>query len=306
MERYLLIPTGSSFDQVVSRLEDEGYLKDKDSFIWVARRMKYDRRVKPGRYRIRKGMSNRQLVSLLRSGQQTPVRLTFNNIRTSSELARLVGQKLEADSTELAGLFTNNEFLAPYGLSVETALCILIPNTYEFNWNTSARQFFKRMAGEHQKFWTKSRREKATEAGLSPHEVTIMASIVEKETQRIDERPLIAGVYMNRLKDDWKLEADPTLVYASGDFSIRRVLNEHKKIESPYNTYLHKGLPPGPICIPSISSIDAVLDYEKHGYYYFCAREDFSGYHSFAKTYEDHLLNARRFQKELNRRGIRS
>lgn len=305
-EVYLLIPTGSAFEEVVSRLQKDGCLQDRESFVWVARQMNYDRRVKPGRYRIRRGMSNRQLVSLLRSGQQSPVKLTFNNIRTASELAGIIGRKLEADSTELAELFGNEKFLAGYGFTRETGLCIIIPNTYEFYWNTSAQQFFLRMSREHRKFWTENRREKARQAGLNPEEAVILASIVEKESQMADERATIAGVYMNRLRDDWKLEADPTLVFASGDFTIRRVLNEHKKIDSPYNTYLHKGLPPGPICIPSISSVDAVLNYEKHNYYYFCARDDFSGYHSFAKTYSDHLLNARRFQKELNRRGIRS
>ena len=305
-EIYLLIPTGSSFEEVVNRLQKGGCLRDKESFVWVARQMKYDRRVKPGRYRIRREMSNRQLVSLLRSGQQSPVKLTFNNIRTASELAGIIGRKLEADSAELAELFGDEKFLSGFGLTIEKGLCIIIPNTYEFYWNTSARQFFQRMSREYGKFWTENRRKKAREAGLTPGEAVILASIVEKESQMPDERATIAGVYMNRLRDDWKLEADPTLVFASGDFTIRRVLNEHKKIDSPYNTYLHKGLPPGPICIPSISSVDAVLNYEKHNYYYFCARDDFSGYHSFAKTYSDHLLNARRFQKELNRRGIRS
>lgn len=305
-EIYLLIPTGSSFKDVLNRLQKSGCLKDKESFVWVARQMKYDRRVKPGRYRIRREMSNRQLVSLLRSGQQSPVKLTFNNIRTATELAGVIGRKLEADSAELAELFGDEKFLAQYGLTKATGLCIIIPNTYEFYWNTSAQQFFLRMSKEYRKFWTENRKGKAREAGLTPGEVVVLASIVEKESQMTDERATIAGVYMNRLRDDWKLEADPTLVYAAGDFTIRRVLNEHKKIDSPYNTYLYKGLPPGPICIPSISSIDAVLNFEKHNYYYFCARDDFSGYHSFAKTYSDHLLNARRFQKELNRRGIRS
>lgn len=304
--QFIHIPTGSDFNDLMRILQAEGVLRNHASFDWVAEQMEYKKNVKPGRYQIHSGMNNRELVSLLRSGKQTPVNITFTNVRTVNQVAGIAGNKLEADSTEILYLFKDAHFQNEYGFNPENSLIVLIPNTYEFYWNTSAEEFYKRMAKEYKSFWTESRKQKASEAGLSQSEVSIIASIVEQETRKNDEKPIIAGVYINRYKKGWKLEADPTLVYALGNFSIRRVLNQHKETDSPYNTYLYTGLPPGPICIPSIASIDAVLNYSKHEYMFFCAREDFSGYHSFARTYDQHLLNARRFQKELNRRGIRS
>lgn len=304
--RFVYIPTGSTFIDVMRLLEKQGLLKNSASFQWVSEQMKYTTNVKPGKYEIKQGMNNKELISLLRSGKQTPVKLTFSNIRTVEELAGVTGGKIEADSASIAFLLKDEAFLDKYGFNARNSLCILIPNTYELMWNTSAEQFYERMAKEYKKFWNEKRRAKAKEIGLTQVEVSVLASIVEKETRKNDEKATVAGVYMNRYLKGWKLEADPTLVFASGDFSLRRVLNEHKDIDSPYNTYMYTGFPPGPICMPSVSSIDAVLNYSKHEYMFFCAREDFSGYHSFAKTYDQHLLNARRFQKELDRRGIRS
>lgn len=304
--RYVYIPTGSDFQDVMRILEKDGLLKNSASFSWVAEQMNYPNKVKPGRYQIKRGMSNRELISQLRSGVQVPLKLTFSNIRTSAELAGVVGDKIEADSAEIIFLMKDNAYQKKYGFTADNSLCVLIPNTYEFFWDTSAEEFYERMAKEYKKFWNESRRMKAKATGLSQNEVMILASIVEQETRKNDEKPIVAGVYMNRYKKGWKLEADPTLVYANGDFSIRRVLNEHKEVDSPYNTYKYSGLPPGPICMPSVASIDAVLNYARHEYMYFCAKDDFSGYHSFAKTYDQHLLNARRFQKEMDRRGIRS
>lgn len=304
--KFVYIPTGSTFVDVMRILDKDGLLKNSASFQWVADQMKYTSNVKPGKYQIKQGMSNRELISLLRSGKQTPVKLTFSNIRTAEELAGVVGGKIEADSASIIFLLRDDAFQQKYGFTKESSLSILIPNTYEFFWNTSAEEFYERMATEYKKFWNNSRKEKASRIGLTQVQVSVLASIVEQESRKKDERPTIAGVYMNRHLKGWKLEADPTLVYAAGDFTIRRVLNEHKEIDSPYNTYMYSGFPPGPICMPSISSIDAVLNYTHHEFLFFCAREDFSGYHSFAKTYDQHLLNARRFQKELNRRGIKS
>ncbi|MBL7924007.1 MAG: endolytic transglycosylase MltG [Bacteroidia bacterium] len=301
---FVYIPTGSGFMDVMRILEKQGLLKNSASFQWVAEQMKYTRQVKPGKYQVKRGMNNRELIALLRSGKQVPVRLTFSNLRSTAELAGAIGGKIEADSASISFLFHDREHLKRYGFTPENSLCLMIPNTYEFRWNTSAEEFFERMAKEYKKFWNEKRKAKAREAGFSQVQVSILASIVEKETRKNDEKPIVAGVYINRYQKGWKLEADPTLVYASGDFSLRRVLNEHKEIDSPYNTYLYTGLPPGPICMPSVSSIDAVLNYQKHEYMFFCAREDFSGYHAFAKSYDQHLLNARRFQKELDRRGI--
>lgn len=303
---YIYIPTGSRFMDVMRLLQQEGVLMNSATFEWVAGQMKYINQVNPGRYYIKNGISNRELVGLLRSGRQVPLRLTFSNIRTVEQLAGIAGSKLEADSQAIAFLFKDKAWLEKYGFNPQNSLSILIPNTYEFNWNTSAEQFFERIAREYKIFWNEARMKKLQQTGLTQSQVSTLASIVEQETRRNDEKAMIAGVYMNRYLKGWKLEADPTLVYASGNFGLRRVLNEHKEIDSPYNTYMYTGLPPGPICMPSIASIDAVLNYKRHEYMFFCAREDFTGYHSFAKTYDQHLLNARRYQKELSRRGIRS
>lgn len=305
-DQFVYIPTGSTFFDVQRILHDHQLLRSNSSFQWVAERMGYTKKIKPGRYRIKRGMNNKELITLLRSGRQTPVKVTFHNVRTIFDLCGVVGSQLEADSFSLANLLTNPAFLKQNQLNTDNVLTTFIPNTYEFYWNTSATQFFDRMQKEYTKFWTSQRLKKANLLGLTTREVSILASIVEKETTRDDEKPVIAGVYLNRIKKGWKLEADPTLVFALGDFTIRRVLNEHKEIDSPYNTYMYEGLPPGPICLPSTSSINAVLDYRLHQYMFFCAKDDFSGYHAFASTYAKHLLNARRFQKELNRRNIRS
>jgi UPF0755 protein len=305
-DQIIYIPTGATIDDVVLYLREEGLVDDTEAFSWVAQKMKYSSNVKPGKYQLKNRMSNKEIITLLRSGKQIPIRLTFSNLRTSYDLAGAVGGKIEADSASIAYLFKDKEYLEKYGLTEENSLCLMIPNTYEFIWNTSAEEFFERMSVEYKKFWNEQRKAKAKNIGLTQAQVCILASIVDKETRKNDEKPTVAGVYMNRYLKGWKLEADPTLVYASGDFTIRRVLNEHKEIDSPYNTYLYTGLPPGPICMPAISSVDAVLNYAKHDYMFFCAREDFSGYHSFAKNYSQHLINARRFQKELDRRNIKS
>ena len=303
---FIYIPTGSKLNDVITLLNKDGMLKNSASFEWVAQQMKYDSNVKPGKYRITSGMSNKEIIGLLRSGKQTPVRLTFSNLRTVEQLAGIVGSKIEADSAEILFLFKDDAYQSKYGFTGSNSLAVMIPNTYEFYWNCSAEQFYEKILKEYQKFWTNDRLQKAKLAGLSPTEVSALASIVEQETRKVDEKPTVAGVYINRLRKGWKLEADPTLVYALGDFTVRRVLNEYKEIDSPYNTYMYTGLPPGPICMPSISSIDAVLNFKSHDFLFFCAREDFSGYHAFARTYELHMQNARRFQKELNRRGIKS
>lgn len=305
-DTFLYIKTGSGFQDVVKTLSDSNYVSDIESFVWVAEKYEYPSSVKPGRYKLSQGMSNRELVAMLKSGNQSPVRVIFNNVRLKEQFAGLISKQIEADSLALIKMMNDAEFWQAAGFDTATCISVFIPNTYEFYWNTSAESFATRMLKEYDKFWTESRKEKLKNTGLSRAEVTILASIVEQETKMNDEKPVVAGVYMNRLRKNWKLEADPTLVFASRDFSIRRVLNIHKEIESPYNTYKYDGLPPGPICFPAISSLEAVLNYQKHDYMFFCARDDFSGYHSFARTYNEHLANARRFQNELNRRKIRA
>lgn len=302
---FVYLPTGSTFSQVVDSLQASGMLQNVASFQWVAERMGYPEKVKPGKYQLRDGMNNRELVQLLRSGKQVPVKLIFNNIRTKSDLAGKISRQLEVDSLQLLQLLNDSAVLSPLGFNTENILCMFIPNTYEVYWNMSAEKFFKKMDTEYESFWNKTRLHKAKDEGLTPIQVSVLASIVQSETSRNSEKSTIAGVYMNRLRKNWKLEADPTLIYAMNDFSIKRVLNEYKEIDSPYNTYKYFGLPPGPICLPEISSLEAVLNFSSHDYMYFCAREDLSGYHSFASDLKTHMLNARRYQTELNRRNIR-
>lgn len=301
---YIFITTGSTVKDVTACLDTTVMFKRKLSFRIASRLMNYGKRIYPGRYKIHSAMTNMELLKMLRSGNQSKVNLVFNSLRTKEQLAERIGQQIEVSADSLLYLMDDEKFISGYDVNANTLMTLFIPNTYEFFWNTSGVQFFKRMKAEHDKFWTEERKQKATEIGLEPAEVTILASIVEQETRRNDEKPTIAGVYLNRLKKNMLLQADPTLVYALGDFTIRRVLNTHKRIDSPYNTYLHPGLPPGPICIPSIASVDAVLNHLPHNYLYFCAREDFSGYHAFAATHKQHMVNAARFQKALNRRGI--
>lgn len=302
----LYIKSGSNFEDVVKTLTDQKLIIDQKSFRFTAEQMQYPGKVKPGRYVLKPGMTNKELISLLRSGRQTPVRLVIHNVRLPKELAEKVAGQLELSSSALLNLMEDEDYTRTLGFSTEEILALFLPNTYEFYWTTSADQFMQRMKREYDKFWNGARQLQAREIGFTPLEVSVLASIVQQETNRNDEKPRVAGVYINRLKKGWRLEADPTLVYALGDFTINRVLNIHKKIVSPYNTYLNEGLPPGPICLATQNSILAVLNYEKHDYMYFCAREDFSGYHNFASTYTQHLLNARRFQKALNERGIKS
>lgn len=302
---YVYIPTGSDFTDVAAILKKKKLIDNLNDFTWLAKQMKYVNHIKPGKYKLHNGMSNKEIIEMLRAGRQVSVMLSINNIRKVDGLALLISSKLEADSNSIIKLFSDSVYLSQHGFNTYNAISIIIPNTYEFYWNTSAEEFFERMLKEYKTFWTANRLKMADGLGLDPKQVTVVASIVEKETRQKDEKPILAGIYLNRLKQGWKLEADPTLVYAANDFSIKRVLNVHKQIKSPYNTYLNFGLPPGPICTPSIESIDAVLNRKKTGYMFFCAREDFSGYHNYAATYSEHMRNARVFQAALNRRGIK-
>lgn len=304
-ESYLVqIPTGTDFEGFMQIINEKDILINTATFKWVAEQMNYTNRVQPGKYQIESGMSNRQLVHLLRSGQQQPVNVVINVVRTKELLAGRVSTFIEADSTEILKRLNDEAFLSNFGLNPDNALTLIIPNTYQFYWNTSAEGFFNRMNREFNAFWNEERLAKADAIQLTPVEVSILASIVEEESRMAAERPRIAGVYLNRLSRGWKLEADPTVKFAIGDFAIRRVLFRHLEYDSPYNTYKYPGLPPGPICIPSAQAIDAVLNAESHDYMFFSAKEDFSGYHNFARTLREHNANARRFHQELNRRNI--
>ncbi|HLT08703.1 MAG TPA: endolytic transglycosylase MltG [Cyclobacteriaceae bacterium] len=301
---YLKIPRGASFRQVSDSLYHNGIVNDMVTFSLVAKLMDYQENVKPGRYEIQPRMTNMQLVRALRSGRQTPLNITFNNIRTKEDLADRITRNLEIDADAFYSLLTDSAYVKKFGFSEESIMGMFIPNTYEVYWNTPATELFDRMYKEYQRFWTDHRKARAEALGMDPKQVSVLASIVQAETIKADERPKVAGVYINRLKINMPLQADPTLVFALGDFSIKRVLNVHKEIDSPYNTYKYPGLPPGPINLPEISALDAVLNYQDHNYLYFCAKDDFSGYHAFATNLRDHMINARRYSNALNAAGI--
>lgn len=300
---YLYIPTNSNFEDVVRLIKSERIILNTETFEWVAKKMKY-KNIKPGKYKINKSMSNVELIRMLRAGNQEPVKIQFQNMRLKKQFAGYIGSKLEIDSNQFLQMLDSIDLLRTLGFDEENVFCMFIPNTYEFYWNTSSTKFMNRMRDEYSKFWNEDRSAKAKKIGLSPIEVSILASIVDQEALVNAELKRVAGVYMNRLNRGMKLEADPTVIYAIGDFNIKRVLNRMLKFNSPYNTYMYEGLPPGPICMPSVAAIDAVLNYEKHAYIYFCAKEDFSGYHNFASTVAEHQLNARKFQQALNKRRI--
>ena len=301
---YLYIPTGSNLDDVVAIIKAQHILNNTESFKWVANKMNF-KNIKPGKYKITKGLSNIELVRLLRSGKQEPIKLTFQNIRLKIDFAGYIGKNFEIDSSAFLNMLDSIDLVRQYGFDEETIFCMFIPNTYEMYWNTSKEKFFERMQKEYVKFWHTERLAQAKAIGLSPVQVSILASIVDQEALLNREMIRIAGVYMNRLNRDIKLEADPTVIFANGDFTVKRVLYKLLQKDSPYNTYKYIGLPPGPICMPSVAAIDAVLHFEKHNYIYFCAKEDFSGLHNFASNVTEHQMNARKFQQALNNRGIK-
>lgn len=297
----LKIKSNSTFKTISDQLYNDRVINDMLSFSFVSKVLDYQGSIKPGLYVIKPKQTNLQLVRQLRSGNQSPIRVTFNNVRTKEDLAEKITANMEIDQSQFLSLVLDSVYIRKYDFNEETVMSMFVPNTYEVWWNTSAEALFDRMYKEYQNFWTESRKQKATELGLSPQEVSTLASIVQAESQqKADERPTIAGLYLNRLRIGMPLQADPTLVFAVGDFEIKRVLNVHKEIESPYNTYKNLGLPPGPINLPDIYSLDAVLNAENHSYLYMCAKDDFSGYHAFATNLGQHNANARRYQAALN------
>lgn len=300
----IYIQPGDSFETVLLSLQDKGYLRNNHTFRQIACLKKYPDNIKPGRYKIGDKMNNNELVNMLRSGRQEAVLFTFNNIRSLNDFAGLLSRQLALDSAAFLKFAADPEKVRELGFTPDNFMGMFIPNTYQVYWNTSMNGFIRKMNTEYRKFWTDERKEKAEKAGLSPMDIIILASIVEEETNQTDEYPVIAGVYINRLNKGWKLEACPTLKYAIGDFSIKRVLDKHIKTDSPYNTYKNTGLPPGPVRMPSIRVIDAVLNYKHHEYMFFCAKSDFSGRHSFSRTLREHNRNAAEYHKALNKMKI--
>ena len=303
-QEYLYIHTGATYTDVYDTIKEKHMVKDTATFNWAAQNMKYVTRVKPGKYRLKSGMSNRALINMLASGTQEPVTLSFHTMRLKKQFATFVSKKIEPDSTAILNLLDSAAYVKQYGFTTDDVYTMFLPNTYQLYWNTSPEKFFKKMYAAYQEFWTPERKQKAAAIDLSPVQVSILASIVDAEALHDDEMPTIAGLYLNRLKKGMKLESDPTVIFALNDFTIHRVLNKDLTVESPYNTYIHTGLPPGPVMMPSINALNSVLDYKKTDYLYMCAKADFSGYHAFATNVADHLVNAHAFQKALSERHI--
>jgi UPF0755 protein len=303
-KKIIYIPTGSSYVQVLDTLYSNLNIENRKALDWVAQKKKYPVLIKPGRYVIDSDLSYIELINLLRSGRQKPVKVTFNNVRTLNQLAGKIGKQIEADSSSLISFLSDDSNYRSDGFVKEDIIALFIPDTYEMYWNTDARGLYTRMLKEYNLFWDKQRLAKAKEKGLNPKEVAILASIIDDEVVKAVEKPRIAGVYLNRLKRGMPLQACPTIKFALNDFTITRVLNKYLEVDSPYNTYKHTGFPPGPIGCPSVQGLEAVLNAENHDYIFFAAKADFSGYHNFSRTLAEHNRYAAMYQRELNKRKI--
>jgi UPF0755 protein len=298
-ERLLVISEGTTFKDLQNYLYDDGFVTDLVSFSLLSKLMKYHQNVKSGRFLIKADMSNLEVLRLLRESKREPVMVTFHNIRLVDELGEKITRNLLISEDEFNAALIDFVQNNTHGFNRHTIISMFIPNSYEVYNNISAKSLLERMYQEYEIFWNESRQQKADLLGMSRAEVATLASIVQAESVKLEESPKIAGLYLNRLKKGIALQADPTLVFAHRDFTLKRILNVHKEIDSPFNTYKYPGLPPGPINMPTIASIDAVLNYESHKYLYMCAKEDFSGFHNFAVTYDEHLVNARKYQRQL-------
>lgn len=304
---YIYIKTGATLNDVFDELYAQNIIDDHESFEWTARRMKLQDNVNPGKYRIDASMSNRSIIKMIVNGKQEKVKLTFNSqIRNKEQFITYVSEKLEINQGELEEFCNNEQQLQEqYGLSATNFMCLITPQTLELNWNTNIDALFLLLKKSYDEVWTSARKTKAKAIGYSVAEVITIASITQSESTIKTEQQKIAGVYINRLKKDMKLQADPTIVFANGNFDVQRVLSSDKEIDSPYNTYMYKGLPPGPICLVKPSVIDAVLNYTKSNYLFFCANADFSGYSKFTDDYAVHQKNAKAYQDALNKKGIK-
>ena len=300
----ITIPYEATFVQVLDSIRTKDLLRNEQAFKWVSRKKDYPDHVKPGKYIFNKGMNTNSIVNMLKAGNQKPVSVIFNNLRFMEELAGKVSKYIEPDSSTLLAYLSDTAVIKKMGFNPYSFHAMFIPNTYEMYWTTTPREFTDRMKAEYNRFWDKDRKAKAETLGLTPVEVITIASIVQEETIKEEEKPVIAGLYINRIRKGMLLQADPTIKYALGDFSVKRILTKYLDIDSPYNTYKYAGLPPGPINFPEVSSIDAVLNADQNKYLYMCAREDFSGYHNFARTLHEHVQNAKRYQQALNDRQI--
>lgn len=301
----LLIPKGSTYESVLDTLEKHKLIRDELSFRFLAKVFNYPARVKPGRYLIYETTGNWELIRKLRNGSQDALKITISNIRLKEDLAGKLGRQLAYDSATIYHLLDSSTIVEPLGFTKETIPCLFIPDTYEVYWTTTFDDFLGKMKKSYDRFWTEKRIQEAKALGLTPTEVGILASIVYGESKESSEQARIAGVYWNRLQVNMPLQADPTIVFAWKDFTIKRVTGRYTAINSPFNTYRLSGLPPGPISIPNPKVMDKVLQLEKHDYLYFCAKEDFSGFHNFAVSYPEHLQNAAKYQKALDEYQIK-
>ena len=302
-DKFIIIEENTDFNELIKKLEDDTLINDILSFSFLSKLMEYQENIKIGAYKVKMNMSNYEMITMLRSGNQTPIKLTFTYARKIEDLAEKITTKLKMSKDDLLNYL--NENINNYsGFKKTDIISIFLPDTYEVYWNISPEKLTNKMYSEYKKFWNEERLSKLQKINLNQKEAIVLASIVASESRMLDEADRIAGLYINRLNRNMRLQADPTLIFAANDFTIRRVLNKHKKIKSPYNTYIHRGLPPGPIRLASKKYIDAVLNYEKHNYIYMCAKEDFSGYHAFATNLSDHNRNAKKFQIALNMRKI--
>ncbi|PTS95540.1 endolytic transglycosylase MltG [Pedobacter sp. HMWF019] len=303
-EKFLYIRTGDNLENLVEEIKKKDILTDLNSFSEAAAKMDLTDRIKPGRYKLSKGMNNRSLINKIKSGNQDPVKLKFQNIRRKEEFAGYLAKKLEADSLAFIHVLDSAALVEKYGFNTDNIYTMFIPNTYDMYWNTTPVEFFEKMQKEYVKFWNPERKKKAEALKMTPIQVTILASIVDGEAIFDKEMPIIAGLYINRLNKGILLQADPTVIFANGDFTVKRVTGALLRVDSKYNTYKYAGLPPGPVMMPSINAIDAVLNKDNNDYLYMCAKDDFSGYHNFAVTKEQHEINAKKYRDALNKRNI--
>lgn len=303
-EKYIYVKTNASYDDFLSDLANKDVLKNIGSFKEAAGKMNLPKNLKPGRYAIKEGMNNRTLINKLKSGNQDAVKLKFQNLRKKENFAAYLAKHMEADSLAFIKVLDSAALLEKNGFNTDNIYTMFIPNTYEMYWNISPIEFFDKMKKQYDKFWTEERKRKATALNLTPIKATILASIVDSEALYDKEMPTIAGLYLNRLNRGILLQADPTVIFANDDFTVKRVTNKLLAVDSKYNTYKYAGLPPGPITMPSINAIDAVLNREVNNYIYMCAKEDFSGYHNFAENVAQHEINAKKYREALNKRNI--
>ena len=304
-EKFFYVRTGSTYQNVKQDLVTNNIIGGTFWFNKISDYSGYNKAIKPGKYKIKNGMSIINLVRMLRSGSQSPVNLVITKLRTKEDLAKKLSNNFECDSLSVIKFLSSNDSLAAYQLDSNTVMTAVIPNTYTLNWNNTTEKIFKKLFAEHQKFWTKKRKEQAAALRFSPTEIYILASIVEEETNKAEDKGKIASVYINRIRTGMKLAADPTVKFGIRDFGLKRIYQKHTRMPSPYNTYLVYGLPPGPICTPSVKTIDAVLNSPATDYLFFVANADFSGYSSFANNYQDHLKYAKAYQDALDSAAIR-